>query len=308
MPNRRVFITYNNKASAIITKNDMTFTRPVLKYLLVIILITIATQNRAHAGGFPLRPGRLLIQPSVSYFFANKEWDSTGVKKPFPANGKFNSVLISMYAEYGISRRFSVIALVPYTTNNFTQTGFSQSYSGLTDLETGIKYYLANINYIYYFSLQGTAITPMYKNTAGQPDLGYGEEGAELKLSFAGSGTLFNRNYYFDLDNGIRQYFGDQGPIQDRYNATFGLTLDKQFKDQISVSFGGFYTTSDNKKFNLENPLASKNFQFQQVSLSYGHSFTRTFSVFLTGGQFISGRNTGVGTSGSVALLYRLGN
>ena len=286
----------------------MTFTRPLLKYLLVITIVTVAMQTRAHAGGFPLRPGRLLLQPSVSYFFADKEWDSTGVKRPFPANGKFNSVLVSLYAEYGISRRFSVVALMPYTTNNFTQTGFSQSYSGLTDLETGIKYYLANINYIYYFSLQGTAITPMYKNTPGQPDLGYGEEGAELKLSFAGSGTLFNRNYYFDVDNGVRQYFGDQGPIQDRYNATFGLTLDRTLKNQVSVSFGGFYTASDNKKFNEENPLVTKNFQFQQVSVSYGHSFTRTFTVFLTGGQFISGRNTGVGTSGSLALLYRLGN
>ena len=52
MPNRTVFITYNNKASAITTNNDMTFTRPLSKYLLVITIITIAMQNRAHAGGF----------------------------------------------------------------------------------------------------------------------------------------------------------------------------------------------------------------------------------------------------------------
>jgi len=286
----------------------MTHTRPILKYLLVITIITFAFQNRSYAGGFPLRPGRLLLQPSVSYFFADKEWDSTGVKRPFPSNGKFNSTLVSLYAEYGISRRFSAFALVPYAMNNFSQTGFSQSYSGLTDLETGIKYYLANINYIYYFSLQGTAVTPMYKNVPGQPQLGYGEEGAELKLSFAGSGTLFGDNYYFDVDNAVRQYFGDQGPIQYRYNATFGLTLDRKFQNQVSVSFGGFYTASDNKKFVEENPLATKNFQFQQISVSYGHSFTHTFSVFLTGAQFISGRNTGVGTSGSLAFLFRLGN
>jgi hypothetical protein len=148
----------------------------------------------------------------------------------------------------------------------------------------------------------------MYKNVPNQPQLGYGEEGAELKLSFAGSGTIFNRNYYFDASNGIRQYFGDQGPIQDRYNVTFGLTLDKKFKEQISVSYGGFYTASDYKKLNLQNPLISKNFTFQQISISYGHSFSRRASVFLTGGQFIAGRNTGVGTSASLALVYRLGN
>jgi hypothetical protein len=286
----------------------MIYTRSLLKYLLVITIITIIFQNKAQAGGFPIRPGRLILQPSISYFFANKEWDSTGVKKPFPNNGKFNSTMISLYGEYGISRRFSAVVLLPYVFNHYQQTGFSQSYQGPTDLETGIKYYLANINYIYYFSLQGTAITPMYKNVPNLPQLGYGEEGAELKLSFAGSGVLFNRNYYFDIDNGVSQYFGDQGPIQYRYNATFGITLDKKFKEQVSVSFGGFYTASDYKKFNLENPLISKNFEFQQVSISYGHSFSHRTSVFLTGGQFIAGRNTGVGTSASLALVYRLGN
>ena len=32
-------------------------------------------------GGFPVRPGRLLISPSVSYFFANSAWDTTGGPK-----------------------------------------------------------------------------------------------------------------------------------------------------------------------------------------------------------------------------------
>lgn len=286
----------------------MTYTRSLLKYLLVITIITTTFQFKALAGGFPLRPGRLLLQPSVSYFFANKEWDSVGVKQPFPSNGKFNSTMVSLYAEYGISRRFSAVVLAPYVFNQYQQTGFNQSFQGPGDLETGIKYYLANISYIYYFSLQGTAITPMYKNQPNLPQLGYGEEGAELKLSFAGSGTLFNRNYYFDIDNGVRQYFGDQGPIQDRYNATFGLTLDKAFKEQLSVSFGGFYTASDYKKLNVENPLISKNFAFQQVSISYGHSFSHRLSMFLTGGRFIAGRNTGVGSSASLAMVYRLGN
>lgn len=280
-----------------------------LKYTLFIAVITVFIQFRADAGGFPIRPGRLILSPSVTYFFANKQWDSTGVKKPFANDGKFTSISISLYAEYGISRRFSVVALVPYVINEFKQTGYDQKYSGLTDAETGIKYYLANINYIYYFSLQGTAITPMYHNpTTGGPLLGYGEEGAELKLSFAGSGNLFDRSYYFNLDNGVRQYFGSDGPIQDRYNATFGITLDRNFKEQISASFGGFYTVSNFKQFNELNPTLTKNFAFKQVSVNYGHAFSHQLSLFLTAGQFLAGRNTGDGTSASLAFVYRIGN
>ncbi|WP_179413188.1 hypothetical protein HDF19_10240 [Mucilaginibacter sp. E4BP6] len=280
-----------------------------LKHITFIALISVLTQSKSYAGGFPIRPGKLILSPSVSYFFASKQWDSTGVKKPFANDGKFTSISISLYAEYGISRRFSAVALVPYVINEFKQTGYDQKYSGLTDAETGIKYYLANINYIYYFSLQGTAITPMYRNPInGGPLLGYGEEGAELKLSFAGSGNLFNRSYYFNVDNAVRQYFGNDGPIQYRYNATFGITLDRKFKEQISASFGGFYSVSNFKQFNDLNPTLTRDFRFNQVSVSYGHAFSHDLSLFLTGGQFITGRNTGDGTSASLAFVYRIGN
>src|SRR5580698_9083185 len=125
----------------------MTFTK-ALKYITVIVLLTVTAHTKLYAGGFPIRPGRLILSPSVSYFFASKQWDSTGVKKPFANDGKFTSISISLYAEYGISRRFAAVALVPYVINDFKQTGYDQKYSGLTDAETGIKYYLANINYI----------------------------------------------------------------------------------------------------------------------------------------------------------------
>lgn len=260
----------------------------------------MALQHKSYADGFPVRPRTLILNPSVSYFFANREWDSVRVKKPFPLNGKFTAVTYSMSAEYGISRRWTFIALLPYVSNTFEQTGYKSSASGLTDLETGIRYYLANINYKYYIMVQATAITPLYTN----PNLGYGESGAELKLTFAGSGHLFGRNTYFSLENGVRQYFGSTGPEQDRYSGTFGITLDSRFKNQVSISAGGFYSASSFTKL-VPNPAVNKNFSFNQVSLSYGHAFSREFSVFLGAGTFVSGRNTGAGSNASVSLIIR---
>lgn len=282
---------------------SMNFTRTLLKFVLATAVITGFVQIKSYAGGFPTRPGRLILSPSVTYFFSNKEWDSTGVKKSFPNNGKFNSVNYSLYAEYGISRRFAVVGTVPYIVNNYTAAGKSYPSSGLTDLEVGLKYYLANIDYTYYFSLQGTGITPMYNSKSL---LGYHENGAELKLSFAGSGTLFNRNYYFNVDNGVRQYFGNEGPLQYRYTGTFGLALDQRFKNQLSVSVGGFYSMSDNKQFVVLNPTIARDYNFSQVSLTYGHAFSQGVTVLLTGGQFITGRNTGDGTSVSVSFAFRI--
>jgi hypothetical protein len=278
----------------------MKFIKTQLRPLLAAIICFIASHHNSYAGGFPVRPGSLLIMPSVNYFYANKGWDSVRHLAPFPNNGKFTSVSYSLYAEYGLSRRFTLVASLPYVTNTYEQTNFKSINSGFTDLETGIRYYIANINYLYFFTVQGTVITPLYNN----PNLGYGQTGAEIKLAFAGSSHLFGSNSYFNLENGVRQYFGSEGPIQDRYSATFGLSLDKAFKNQLSVTFSGFYSKSDFKQFS-PNPSIDKNFSFNQVSLTYGHSFSREFSVSLTAGKFINGRNTGDGTTGSVALILK---
>lgn len=277
------------------------FTPIQLRSLLIALVLTGALCNNSYAGGFPVRPHSLLLSPSVSYFYANKGWDSVGHLASFPNNGHFSSVTYQLYAEYGLSRRFTLIAQLPYVTNTYEQSDFKHTAAGLTDLETGIRWYVANIDYRFYFMVQGTVITPLYTNS---PSLGYGLSGGELKLMFSGSVKMLGTNAYFTVENGFRQYIGSTGPFQDRYNGTFGLNLDKRFKNQISVSLGGFYSTSINKQFSYIQ-YANKDFSFNQVSLSYGHSFSREFSIFLTGGKFINGRNTGDGASGSVSLILR---
>jgi hypothetical protein len=281
--------------------NDrMNFTKTQLKYFLLAIGLILIVQNDSYAGGFPIRPKKLLLSPSISYFYANKGWDSLRRNMPFDKNGHFRSISYSLYAEYGISRRFAFVALLPYVNNTFEQDDYKKTSTGLTDLETGIRYYLANINYIYYFTVQGTFITPLYKN----PDLGYMESGAEIKLSFAGSGHVFGKNYYFTVENGVRRYFGNEGPIQDRYNGSFGLTLDKKFRHQVSIALGGFYSASSFTKFS-PNQATNKNFAFNQASLSYGYTFTKRFSMFVTAGTFLNGRNTGDGRSASASFILK---
>lgn len=277
------------------------FTPIKYKPLLIAFLLMGALHSNSYAGGFPVRPHSLLLSPSVSYFYANKAWDSTGHLASFPSNGHFSSLTYQLYAEYGLSRRFTLVAQLPYVTNTFVQGNYKNTAAGLTDLETGIRWYVANIDYRFYFMVQGTVITPLYVNN---PSLGYGLTGGELKLMFSGSMKMFGTNAYFTLENGFRQYIGSTGPFQDRYSGTLGFNLDKQFKNQISVSVGGFYSTSTNKQFSYVQ-YANKDFSFNQVSLSYGHSFSREFSIFLTGGKFINGRNTGDGASGTVSLVLR---
>jgi len=271
-----------------------------LKFLLAALLLVMAAQTNSYAGGFPVRPKKLLLSPSVAYFFSDKGWDANRNLKPFAENGKFTSWSYSLYSEYGISRRFALVGMLPYVVNNYTQTGYKSLNQGFTDLEVGLRYYIANIDYKYYFTVQATGIVPLYNNI----NLGYKSYGSEVKLSFAGSGHLFGKNSYFTIENGVRQYFGDSGPFQDRYNGTYGITLDRRFKHQLSVSVGGFYSASNFKGFS-PNQSTNKDFAFNQASLSYGYTFTKKFSIFLTAGTFINGRNTGDGRSASASFILK---
>jgi len=276
------------------------------KTLLITLTLFASFQSRSYAdGGFPVRPGRLLLAPSVSYFFANSAWnDTTGsTAKRYPNNGKFSSVGVTLYGEYGISRKWAATVSLPFVYNTYSQTGTKdQISSGLTDMETGIRYYLANIDYIYYFSLQGTAITPLYQNNRS---LGYDEEGAELKLAVSGSGTMFDRSIYFNASDGLRQYFGTNGPWQNRYSGTFGITLDDDFQNQVSVTGSGIFSESTDKTF---SPIleANKDYSFFELSASYGHTFTDEISLFATAGKFLTGYNTSAGTLFSLSFVYRL--
>src|SRR6202012_4348543 len=113
----------------------MNLRKPLQGFLLFAALLFISTQTTYAQGGFPVRPGRILISPSIAYFNATTQWDSLGVKKPFANNGKYTSEAVTLFSEYGISRRFAFVATLPYVFNNYTQTGGpNTSSSGLTDL------------------------------------------------------------------------------------------------------------------------------------------------------------------------------
>jgi len=275
----------------------MTLNKFLIKYLLAPVMLFMIVQSKGYAGGFPVRPGSLSISSSATYFFANQGWDSLRRKSPFQQNGQFTSISYSVFAEYGISKHFSFIASLPYVMNDYHQVGFKQTASGPTDLETGIKWCVLNFNYLYYFSLQGTFITPLYTDL----NLGYAEKGTEIKAAFSGSGTLLGDHFFFNFEDGIRQYYGNQGPVQNRYGATFGLTLDRRLKQSVNFSLGGFYSTSSFTSVSANQAL-NKNFSFTQASVSYGYAFTRRVAMFVTAGTFVAGRNTGAGSSASISL------
>ena len=237
----------------------------ILAALCLILLSSLCFTIKSYAGGWPTRKGRLLISPSINFFYADKYWDR---------QGKVNS-----YENDGY----------------FTSTGFG-------DVELGARYYIGNIKYKYYFAIQGLAILPPYKNTANRY-LGYEAAGADVRLIGSCSGKLGSKTYYFNLEGGVRQYFTSQGPFQVRYFSTFGYNF--ATRHQVTLSASGVISSSTNKEFSGNLP-SNRDFSYLQGTLSYGYTIQKDLLLFAGVSRFLTGKNTGIGTNGSLSLVIKL--
>lgn len=273
-----------------------------LKLFTVILLISLMGVKKAQAGAWPVRPGKVLLSLTGTYFNADQKWDTKGNRKQYDDNGYFRSLGAYLYGEFGASRVVTIVASLPYVSNTFTDGGLKSTVNGFGDAEIGGRIYITNIKFKFYLAVQGTIIVPLYTNSDTR-NLGYQAFGTDLKLIGSGSGKLGgNKSFYYTLELGGRQYSSSTGPQQLRSTLSLGFNLDP--KNQIALSGNGVYSYSDYKQF--DNNLAeNKDFSYVQASISAGHTFTKDFSVFIGYNQFVVGRNTGIGSNFSLSFINK---
>ncbi len=267
----------------------------------LITLIICFGHEKSYGGGWPVRRGTLVVSPSFTFFYANQSWDKEGKLTDYPAGSHFESKSVYLYSEYGLSRRVTLVGSLPYVFNTFVQPGTATTTNGFTDAEIGARYYLANINFSHYFAIQTTGVIPMYANSAVKT-LGFQSYGADVKLIGSGSVKIFSLNSYYNIEAGVRQYVDADGPFQYKYAASYGLSLSKHH--QISIASSGVLSASANKDFS-RYLVANKNFQYIQASFNYVFVATNKVAFSVGASKFITGKNTGRGTSAFFSSIIR---
>ncbi|WDF56352.1 hypothetical protein [Mucilaginibacter sp. KACC 22063] len=272
------------------------------KFLIITLIVVSCGISNANAGAWPVRPGKVLLSLTGTYFNADQKWDENGRKQQYDDNGYFRSLSMYLYGEFGASRVVTIVTSIPYVSNTFTNSGLKSTVSGLGDAEIGGRIYITNIKFKFYLAVQGTIVVPLYTNTADK-NLGYQAFGTDVKIIGSGSGKLSaSKSFYYTVELGGRQYSSSTGPQQLRGTASFGINLDP--KNQLAFSGNGVYSHSDYKQFD-NNLAANKDFSYVQASISAGHTFTKDFSVFVGYNQFVAGRNTGIGSNFSLSFINK---
>jgi hypothetical protein len=274
--------------------------------LLMMVLILAATASQTQAGGKPVGKKRLFLIPAASYFFNSTYWDKDGNYRSYNDNLHFGSKILSLSSEYGFSRKVSFVGSVPFIINTISSNTSSSSVSGLGDAELGVRYYVANINYNVYFSVQGNVVVPLYASDPTK-NLGYDKLGGEIKGIGAGDFAIGAKKFYWEASVGGRQFAGSEGPFQLKSSLSLSYSINK--KNQVSLAGTSLYSYSNTKtEVDPNNPLNvanSKQFNFNQLTGSYAYSIKRNKSLFFSFSKFITGTNTGAGTTLSVGYVYK---
>jgi len=272
-------------------------------YRLMFLLVLLLFSNVAvYAGGRPVGKKRLFIIATSSYYFANRFWDENGNSQPYAYNGKYSTLSLTINAEYGLSRRVSLSASIPYSANFLNSTAGNTTNAALGDASVGVNYYIANIAYRTYFSIQGNFLFPLYQNSLTQ-DHGYGELAANTQFLAAGDFKLWDKSFSFGANVGASQYFGSLAPFQLTFGGSLGFTVSK--KNQISLSETTATSYSPSKAFDPNSPVPAKDYTFNEITGTFAHNISRNRSLFFSATRFINGKNTGIGNTVSVGYTYK---
>ncbi|MEO6150826.1 MAG: hypothetical protein ABIN95_13065 [Mucilaginibacter sp.] len=269
--------------------------RSLLTSLILIPLIVAETLPAM--AGWPVGKKHYIITPSVSFYKAVNRWDDNGKLVSF--DGDYASASFSVYGAYGISRNVDIIASIPITYQSSTSTLGTFNRTSPGDMQLGVNVVLKDFNFSNYITLYVGAAIPLYKNSDFNL-YGMGNTGLIARLGNAGN---LAPKFDYSLEIGGGQYFGFNAPQQFTYDATLIFKPDEE--NQVSLNFGGINSVSKDKSFQ-PNLLAVKNYNYTRASLGYMHSFSKQFSLQLSGFYMLTGKNTGQGFGGTLSALFRL--
>jgi protein XagA len=255
-----------------------------------------------YAGGRPVGKKRLFINVGASYFFNSQFWDQDKQVQNYSFNAHNSSLSASLSAEYGFSRRVSLMASVPFVSNTVKSDISSNTINSIGDGQVGVRYYIANISYRTYFSVQSNLIFPLYVNTAAVTR-GYGQLGTSLTFAGSGDFKMFNKGFFFEADISSSKYFGSDAPFQGTFTASIGFSISKYY--QLSFSESSARSYSITKDLNPLSPAPAKDYSSNQVTAGISRGLGRSRSLSLSYTTFISGRNTAIGSSFSLGYGFK---
>lgn len=237
------------------------------------------------AGGWTQKKGDVYAKITTGFVRATEQFKGTGRKNLVYARQKhpiteFNT---SVYVEYGLTDRWTVIGYVPYKDIEIKTADFIRETRGQGDMNFAVKYHLLDRGPAV-FSSQLMMKLPARYDEAHSPALGTGNIDVDLRL-LAGY-SFWPVPAYASAEVGFRQRFGSQ-ENEIPYFAEAGYTI--RDRVMLKVYADGVQTLGSTDVFDPFRPPTASS--FLKVGPGISVKVTAGFEINVDYGNIISGEN-----------------
>ena len=243
------------------------------------------------AGGWPQPQGGYFIKLSEWWIDSDQHFDSDGIIRPNIVN--YGYYATSLYAEYGISHRWTALLNFPFLNYAYTQLPSSLLKTSIWkpgDAEAGIKYALT---YLRPIALSvGLSVTLPFgyeENEALQT--GYGSITEMVRMDLAKSFKAFHSDAWINVHSGYRlrnKGFADEF----QYGIEGGVTLPNK-KLSVIARLEGITALGDDENAVRINPqsLFSNFREYVGISPEIIYHVDDNWGITLGAGFALSGQN-----------------
>lgn len=252
------------------------------------------------AGAWPQLPGKSYAAFYYYMYSVSKGTKSDGSVVPFQNNGHFLSHGVGLYYEYGVSKKWTAVAIIPYGVNWWTDD-FNKSFNhGFTDLEAGARYLIAESPVA--FSVQILAGFPQLYSINKDPVLGYGQQNFHLSTLVGLGYDMLGIRSWLDMEGGYKVFLGSVSN-QLRYKIVNGMHLSHLWIAILQLE--GTETFSEGSFRIGTNPNLFSGYDVLKGSLSAVYAFTYTTRLQVGYFKEILGKNSGYGDGIMASIWYQ---
>lgn len=273
--------------------------------LLVVLLTTItciATADICRAGAWTMPKGKMYARVALNYYEADQNYDGDGDRIDFDNNGDFYDVNGSVYLEYGVLNRLTLIANTTYKYLEYENDDLISDSYGMGDIDVAARYLLLGSG-TYALSVQGLLKIPEAYDEADDVPLGNGQFDVEFRLLY-GQSLYPLIPGYCNAEVGYR--FRREEPA-DEFRYLLELGIDMTANSYARVKLDGILGIG-NEKQELDmsgNPTVTNDFDLAKLDVCIGYKISEAYGIELAYTPSVYGENTAVGTTWTIAVVFR---
>ncbi len=251
------------------------------------------------AGAWTMPKGHSYTRIAFNYYYADQKFTNGGAKKDFSWDGKFKDYNISLYEEYGITDRLTILTSIYYKKIKKEDDYIRMTTYGIGDIDLGLKFNIFK-GAKGVFSIQGLVKIPEAYDEDDALPLGNGQYDYEIR-GLIGFSLWPKIPGYLNLEFAYR--WRTEEPADElRYLLEFGMDITKKIYGRIKLDGIKGLGNGKEEKDIAGNPTLSYNYDLGKLDITFGYKITKNTSIELEYTPEIYGQNTSAGATYTFAI------